>query len=443
MKHAGRQFAAPHPAPARVTAWTLPALRRVATRSIVAAAAAAVTIVIVAVADARQLSDDPPAHLVAAPARQAVAAPAVPSTPEPPAAAPKPRPAPARVEPVVARQPGTGNRAAPAAMRGAISALAADGIPAVALQAYRDSATRSRKTDPSCGLPWPLLAAIGRVESDHGRFADSVLYTDGTSAPPIIGIPLNGLGTEVIVDTDRGRLDGDRVYDRAVGPMQFIPSTWAAYGADGNGDRLSDPFNIFDAAAAAGHYLCTAGGNLRTTAGQTAAVLAYNHSTSYLSSVLALEASYATGSPAVIVDVTGRAPARLHIPALPPVDPGPPPALEPSRPRRPAPPTTPAPTPAASLAPTLASDCAVTPSSTAPPTTNPTAPPTAPTPDLISSPSGAGSPSPSQPTGPSQAANATSPSPSDPATASNAVSPTVPSPSAAPTPPAPADCTPP
>ena len=46
--------------------------------------------------------------------------------------------------------------------------------------------------------------------------------------------------------------------------MQFIPSTWALYGADGNGDGVADPFNIFDAAAAAAHYLCRAGGNLQT-----------------------------------------------------------------------------------------------------------------------------------------------------------------------------------
>jgi membrane-bound lytic murein transglycosylase B len=97
--------------------------------------------------------------------------------------------------------------------------LAADGIPAVALDAYRKAAARVAGTYPGCGLPWPLLAAIGRVESDHGRFAGSQLYTDGTDAPRVIGIPLNGQGTALIRDSDHGLLDGDTVYDRAVGPM--------------------------------------------------------------------------------------------------------------------------------------------------------------------------------------------------------------------------------
>jgi membrane-bound lytic murein transglycosylase B len=119
------------------------------------------------------------------------------------------------------RRPGS---AAPAA----ISALAADGIPRTALDAYENAAKRAGAQYPNCHLPWPLLAGIGRVESDHGRFAGAVLYSDGTSSHPILGIPLDGSRSATITDTDRGALDGDKVYDRAVGPMQFIPSTWSA-----------------------------------------------------------------------------------------------------------------------------------------------------------------------------------------------------------------------
>lgn len=151
--------------------------------------------------------------------------------------------------------------------------LASDGIPTTALQAYKAAAQRERTVSPACGLTWPLLAGIGRVESDHGRFAGAVLHTDGVSTPHIIGIPLNGNGTARITDTDHGRLDGDLAFDRAVGPMQFIPSTWAGYGVDGNGDGAIDPFNLFDAAAAAAHYLCVAGGDLTTLAGQVRAGL--------------------------------------------------------------------------------------------------------------------------------------------------------------------------
>lgn len=210
------------------------------------------------------------------------------------------------------------------------SPLASDGIPVTALEAYQDAANAENAADPGCHIPWPLLAGIGRVESDHGRYGGAVLRPDGTSTKPIIGIPLNGNGTEVVSDTDHGTIDGDPVYDRAVGPMQFIPSTWLIYGADGNGDGIKDPFNIFDAAAAAAHYLCVAGGDLSTTAGQTRAVLTYNHSTAYLNEVLGLEHTYASGDPGLIIPsaptvvppVPAQGPGGQPVP--PPADPGPP-----------------------------------------------------------------------------------------------------------------------
>ena len=180
-----------------------------------------------------------------------------------------------------------------------------------------------RATREECGLTWPLLAAIGRVESDHGRYGGAVLHTDGLAAPAIIGIPLDGHGTARILDTDQGRLDNDRVYDRAVGPMQFIPSTWASYGIDGNGDAKADPNNIFDAALTAAGYLCTAGGDLRGLAGQTQAVLTYNASDDYLALVLKLEAIYAREVPGLVVPTlpAGAAPGHPHA-GLPPADPG-------------------------------------------------------------------------------------------------------------------------
>jgi hypothetical protein len=212
------------------------------------------------------------------------------------------------------------------------SQLALDGIPVTALQAYQQAAARERGIDPSCGLSWPLLAGIGRVESDHGRFAGAVLHADGLSTPPIIGIPLNGHGTALIRDTDHGRLDGDTVYDNAVGPMQFIPSTWAGWGVDADHDGVANPFDIFDAAAAAADYLCAAGGNLATYAGQVRAVRSYNDSDAYITLVLAVEHDYAAGA-GVVVPVapgTGAPGIGKHHgsgPPLPPVNPGPPPAI--------------------------------------------------------------------------------------------------------------------
>ena len=113
------------------------------------------------------------------------------------------------------------------------------------------------REDPGCGLPWTLLAAIGRVESDHGRYGGSVLGFDARPQPAIVGIALNGQGpVRAIGDTDDGRWDGDPVWDRAVGPMQFIPGTWATSGRDGDGDGLADPHDLDDAALAAAAYLC-------------------------------------------------------------------------------------------------------------------------------------------------------------------------------------------
>ncbi len=213
----------------------------------------------------------------------------------------------------------------PAALAPVLSTVTADGIPSVALDAYRRAAARETTRDPGCHIPWPLLAGIGRIESDHGQYGGAALHANGQSTPRIIGIALTGNGTARITDTDRGRLDGDTTFDRAVGPMQFIPSTWAGWGVDGNGDGIADPFNIYDAAAAAADYLCAAGGDLSTSAGQQRAIMAYNDSTSYLSIVLSYEAAYAAGRPGVTIPVFGPPPSATS--TLPPVNPGPPAAL--------------------------------------------------------------------------------------------------------------------
>jgi membrane-bound lytic murein transglycosylase B len=205
------------------------------------------------------------------------------------------------------------------------SGLAASGIPVTALTAYKTAAAREAKLNAACRLPWPLLAGIGRVESDHGRFAGALLHSDGLSTPPVVGIPLNGNGTALIRDTDGGRLDGDTVYDRAVGPMQFIPSTWANWSVDGNHDGKKDPFNIFDAADAAADYLCAAGRDLSTYRGTVRAILSYNYSYEYVSLVMSLERVYASGAVGVTIPVlptSPEPPRHGDRPTLPPVDPG-------------------------------------------------------------------------------------------------------------------------
>ncbi|MEO5875839.1 MAG: lytic transglycosylase domain-containing protein, partial [Streptosporangiaceae bacterium] len=117
------------------------------------------------------------------------------------------------------------------------------------LDLYRRAAT-------GCpGLPWTVLAAIGQVESDHGRNA----------GPSSAG---------------------------ALGPMQFLPSTWKIYGVDGDGDGRADITNPFDAIPGAARYLCASGGG---KGGQSLykAVFAYNHADWYVQKVLNLAAAYA------------------------------------------------------------------------------------------------------------------------------------------------------
>src|SRR5690606_33120329 len=101
------------------------------------------------------------------------------------------------------------------------------GIPRRALQASAAAQLRLRQEPPDCQVAWPSLPAIGDVEPRHGTYAGGELAPDGTTTVRVIGIPLDGTrGTAAIRDTDGGRLDGDPEWDRAVGPMQFIPTTW-------------------------------------------------------------------------------------------------------------------------------------------------------------------------------------------------------------------------
>ncbi|MBT3161582.1 lytic transglycosylase domain-containing protein [Streptomyces sp. Vc74B-19] len=200
---------------------------------------------------------------------------------------------------------------------------AQSGIPATVLRAYRAAETSVARTDPGCRLPWELLAAIGKVESGQAR--GGAVDRNGTTLGRITGPPLDGRGFALIRDTDGGAHDGDTVYDRAVGPMQFLPSTWARWGTDGNGDGRADPNNIFDAALAAGHYLCAGDRNLGRPADLDRAVLSYNHSRSYLRLVRYWLAFYSHGVHAVPdgKGVVPRSPgAGGDTPATKPVDGG-------------------------------------------------------------------------------------------------------------------------
>ena len=145
-----------------------------------------------------------------------------------------------------------------------------------------------------CHLPFAVLMAIGEVES--GSLRGRTLDARDNVVPPVIGPALTGSGFAAIRDSDRGRLDGDPVWDRAVGPMQFIPGTWRLWGADGNGDGVADPQNVEDAALSAGRYLCAGGRDLARRADLERAILSYNHSRRYLETVLDLYDSVMGGA---------------------------------------------------------------------------------------------------------------------------------------------------
>ncbi|MER5829568.1 lytic transglycosylase domain-containing protein [Streptomyces sp. NPDC002130] len=179
------------------------------------------------------------------------------------------------------------------------------GIPATVLDAYKKAETALREAKPGCNLPWQLLAAIGRVESGQARGGQ--VRDDGTTIKPILGPQLDGNGFALIKDTDGGAYDGNSTYDSAVGPMQFIPSTWAWAGRDGNADGKKDPNNIYDAALAAGHYLCRNNWDLSQQRDLDRAILSYNNSRDYLNLVMRWLEYYRKGTHEV-PDGTGTLP---------------------------------------------------------------------------------------------------------------------------------------
>jgi membrane-bound lytic murein transglycosylase B len=164
---------------------------------------------------------------------------------------------------------------------------AASGIPAPAVRAYGVATLRSAGDDPGCHLAWTTLAGIGWVESQQGTIGGRTLGANGRPDRPITGVPLDGSGKVAQVPNGSGG------YQRAIGPMQFIPSTWQTWASDGDGDGVADPQDLDDAAYAAARYLCASGDDLATGAGWSAAVLSYNHSDDYVRAVYDAAKTYA------------------------------------------------------------------------------------------------------------------------------------------------------
>ncbi|GIU83448.1 MAG: hypothetical protein KatS3mg008_0223 [Acidimicrobiales bacterium] len=173
-----------------------------------------------------------------------------------------------------------------------VSLVEGTDMPLVALEAYWNAAARMSIVRPSCRIRWSHLAAIGRVESRHGRWRGSAPRPDGRVDPPVRGPRLDGSRWAAIPDTDDGSLDGDPIWDRAVGPMQFIPSSWRRFGEDTDGDGRADPDDLHDAAWAAARHLCRGRSGLDRPEVFGQALLGYNRSSDYAVEVLAFEAAY-------------------------------------------------------------------------------------------------------------------------------------------------------
>jgi hypothetical protein len=297
------------------------------------------------------------------------------------------------------------------------------GIPGVALDAYRFAERTLVTARPGCHLSWSLLAGIGRIESNHA--SDGRVDAFGNTLGPIVGPRLDGSpGVAAIPDTDHGVLDQDTTWDRAVGPMQFIPSSWRTWGVDGNGDGVANPNNIYDSTIATGLYLCNGGVNLSDPVQQQTAVFRYNHAASYVNIVLQWAHAYLTGvipipsapgpvpqgtngngglsTPPDVSSLAVAARVATQIAALAPT-PTPTPANSPAPPSET---TTPPPTPT--------SDPLPTPTMSPPPTTNTSSSSPSPDPSAATpTPTSTSSPAPVEPgsTPPSPPSPAPTPSP--------------------------------
>ena len=187
----------------------------------------------------------------------------------------------------------TGQRPADALAGWAQSVGTRVGIPVVAVQAYGYAELVAARTAPNCHLSWTTIAAIALVESGHGSANGAVLGADGSVQPAIYGLPLDGKGGRSLIrDTDQGAVDGDATYDRAIGPLQFLPATWKEMMVDADNSGAADPHDIDDASLAAALYLCKGGRDLAKADAWWAAILSYNALRPYAQKVFDAANSY-------------------------------------------------------------------------------------------------------------------------------------------------------
>jgi len=169
-----------------------------------------------------------------------------------------------------------GSSAGTAGLGQAPSALARASIPPDYLAWYIGAAQTCQ------GLPWPVLAGIGKVESDHGQ-----------SDLPGVHAGANAAGAE--------------------GPMQFLPATFGEFAVDADPAQPVSPYDPADAIYTAARMLCADGARGGSTAGIEQAIFAYNHAGWYVREVLSWAASYAASTARLPADPAGQpSPQTTH-----------------------------------------------------------------------------------------------------------------------------------
>lgn len=159
------------------------------------------------------------------------------------------------------------------------------GIRVVTVDAYLRAASTMDDQPAECAIDWASIGGVARVESHHGTYLGRSVLASGDLSSPLLGLLLGGAGVATVRDTDGGALDGNAEFDRALGPMQFLPRTWRVFEVDGDNDGDTDPQNMYDATATAAAYLCNLG-LTKGTADFSQRLLGYNASNTYVIKVM-------------------------------------------------------------------------------------------------------------------------------------------------------------
>ena len=172
------------------------------------------------------------------------------------------------------------------------------GMSIEAATAYIEGAKRAQELVPGCAVDPLFLAGFGKIESGHGTANGASIQPDGMVLPKILGPSLDGSGVGGNTTAISNKLPADKrflygvngAYDQAVGPMQFLGSTFGGLQPppdfDGDPSTIPTPHSYYDATLGAAILLCNAGNGLQDEASMRTAAFSYNRSSSYVEKVM-------------------------------------------------------------------------------------------------------------------------------------------------------------